>query len=109
MKTLLLPILLCLAIPARADHLDDPYGGFGSSQRKFDEIMANSPIGPPPVDGDEAALRSYFYELEDREDARWRLQRDAEIRLHELEERQEEMERERKDHEWLESFERGRD
>lgn len=108
MRTLALLILLSFSLPAFGDHLDDPYRGFGSSQRRFDEIMANSPLGPPPVDGDEATVRSYFYELEDRENARWRLQRDAEVRLHELEERQEELEQEMEDYEWRESFERGR-
>jgi len=109
MRTFVLLILLSLSIPARADFFDDPYGTLGSSQRTFDEMIASGSIRPPPIDADENDLRHYFNELEERDDARWRLQRDAEMRVRKLEERQEEIEEELEERELMEGFKGWRD
>ena len=94
MRLLLILVVIGFAGSASADLLDDdPYGHFRGSQRKTDEMRADWMIIPPPSDADEATLNSYYIEVEERDEARRRLQKDAEFRLRKLEERQEELER----------------
>lgn len=94
MRWLLVLVVIGWAGSASADLLDDdPYGRFGSALRRIDEVQADWMINPPPADADEARIHSYYNQIQERDEARRRLQKDAEFRLRKLEERQEERER----------------